>query len=99
MPSTRQLAAILFTDIAGYTAMMQRDEQSAIKMVKHHRAVLEKTVEEHEGDVIEYLRRWQSMHFYQHHKSHAMCSEYSATASGRTAGSFAHWSAYRRSNI
>jgi len=54
MPSTRQLAAILFTDIAGYTAMMQRDEQSAIKMVKHHRAVLEKTVEEFDGNVIEF---------------------------------------------
>ena len=54
MPSTRQLAAILFTDIAGYTAMMQRHEQSAIKMVKHHRAVLEKTVDEFEGNVIEF---------------------------------------------
>jgi len=54
MPSTRQLAAILFTDIAGYTAMMQRDEQSAITMVKHHRAVLEKTVAESNGEVIEF---------------------------------------------
>ncbi len=54
MPSTRQLAAILFTDIAGYTSMMQRDEQSAIKMVKHHRGVLEKTVKEFEGNVIEF---------------------------------------------
>ena len=54
MSATRQLAAILFTDIAGYTAMMQRDEQSAIKMVKHHRAVLEKTVDEFEGNVIEF---------------------------------------------
>ena len=54
MPSTRQLAAILFTDIAGYTSMMQRDEQSAIKMVKHHRAVLERTVAEFEGNVIEF---------------------------------------------
>ncbi len=54
MSSTRQLAAILFTDIAGYTAMMQRDEQSAIKMVKHHRAVLEKTVTDCEGDIIEF---------------------------------------------
>jgi len=44
----------LFTDIAGYTAMMQRHEQSAIKMVKHHRAVLEKTVDEFEGNVIEF---------------------------------------------
>jgi len=54
MSATRQLAAILFTDIAGYTAMMQRHEQSAIKMVKHHRAVLEKAVDEFEGNVIEF---------------------------------------------
>ena len=54
MPSTRQLAAILFTDIAGYTAMMQRNEQSAVAMVKHHRGVLEKTVSEFDGDVIEF---------------------------------------------
>src|SRR6185503_884663 len=54
MPSTRQLAAILFTDIAGYTAMMQRDEQSAVAMVKHHRAVLENVVSEFDGDVIEF---------------------------------------------
>jgi TolB-like protein/class 3 adenylate cyclase len=54
MPATRQLAAILFTDIAGYTAIMQEDEQLAIKLVKHHRLVLEKTVTDHEGDLIEY---------------------------------------------
>jgi TolB-like protein/class 3 adenylate cyclase len=54
MSSTRQLAAILFTDIAGYTAMMQRDEQLTITMVKQHRAVLEKTVAEFDGDVIEF---------------------------------------------
>jgi TolB-like protein/class 3 adenylate cyclase len=54
MSTTRQLAAILFTDIAGYTAMMQRDEQSAVAMVKHHRAVLEKIVAEFDGDVIEF---------------------------------------------
>ena len=54
MPSTRQLAAILFTDMVGYSAMMQRDEQRAIDLVKHHRTVLENTVAEHEGNVIEY---------------------------------------------
>jgi len=54
MASTRQLAAILFTDIVGYSAIMQQDEQTAINLVKHHRAVIEKTVAEHDGDVIEY---------------------------------------------
>jgi len=55
MSQSRQLAAILFTDIVGYTAIMQEDEQLAIKLIKHHRSVLEKTVADHEGDVIEYF--------------------------------------------
>jgi len=54
MSTTRQLAAILFTDIVGYSAMMQKDEQWAINLIRHHRSVLENTVTEHEGDVIEY---------------------------------------------
>jgi adenylate cyclase len=54
MSSTRQLAAILFTDIVGYSAIMQKDEQRAVNLVKHHRLVLEKTVADYEGDVIEY---------------------------------------------
>ena len=51
----RHLAAILFTDIVGYTATMQRDEQTAVTLVKRHRAVLEKSVTEHKGNVIEYF--------------------------------------------
>jgi adenylate cyclase len=54
MSSTRQLAAILFTDIVGYSAVMQEDEQKAVDLVKHHRTVLENTVAAHEGDVIDY---------------------------------------------
>ena len=54
MSTTRQLAAILFTDIVGYSAMMQKDEQRAIDLVRHHRTVLEATVTEHEGNLIEY---------------------------------------------
>ena len=32
MPQSRQLAAIMFTDIVGYTAMMQEDEASAMQL-------------------------------------------------------------------
>jgi hypothetical protein len=32
MPETRQLAAIMFTDIQGYTALMQQDESKAIEL-------------------------------------------------------------------
>ncbi|MBD0294121.1 MAG: hypothetical protein ICV84_02810 [Flavisolibacter sp.] len=31
MPSTRQLAAIMFTDIVGYTALMGEDEKKVFE--------------------------------------------------------------------
>jgi class 3 adenylate cyclase len=37
MPQSRQLAAIMFTDIAGYTALMGNDEQKAFDLLKKNR--------------------------------------------------------------
>jgi len=54
MLQQRQLAAIMFTDIVGYTDMMQKNEQQAVQVIKQHRSVLEKNVADHKGDVIEY---------------------------------------------
>jgi TolB-like protein/class 3 adenylate cyclase len=54
MSSTRQLAAIMFTDIVGYTAMMQADEQKAVAVIKHYNATLEKWVTHFNGQVINY---------------------------------------------
>ena len=34
MPQSRQLAAIMFTDIVGYTALMGDDEQKAFEFFK-----------------------------------------------------------------
>ncbi len=34
MPQSRQLAAIMFTDIVGYTALMGSDEQKAFQLLK-----------------------------------------------------------------
>ena len=39
----RQLAAIMFTDLTGYTAMMQEDEQKARVLRDKQRKALEKT--------------------------------------------------------
>ena len=52
--STRQLAAILFTDIVGYTTMMQRDEALALASVRRHHEVLEKTIPAHDGEIYQY---------------------------------------------
>jgi len=34
MPQTLQLAAIMFTDIVGHTALMGNDEQKAFEQIK-----------------------------------------------------------------
>ena len=50
-PQHRHLAAILFTDIVGYTSMMQKDEQGAVAIIKRHHSVMESTVAAHHGEV------------------------------------------------
>src|SRR5688500_6332776 len=52
--SKRHLAAILFTDIVGYTTMMQRDEALALTSVRRHHEVLEKTIPAHDGEIYQY---------------------------------------------
>src|SRR6476469_2358884 len=54
MGHQRQLAAILFTDIVGYTALMQENEQKAVALIKHYNSTLEKNVAIHEGKVLNY---------------------------------------------
>jgi TolB-like protein/class 3 adenylate cyclase/Flp pilus assembly protein TadD len=51
---SRQLAAILFTDIVGYTTMMQRDEDLALASVRRHHDVLEKTIPTFDGEIYQY---------------------------------------------
>lgn len=48
----RQLAAILFTDIAGYTGMMQVDEQKAVQVIQHYHTALEKWVNHFNGRIV-----------------------------------------------
>ena len=54
MEATRQLAAIMFTDMEGYTALMQKNEQAAIERRIRHREVFEKTMASHGGKIIQY---------------------------------------------
>jgi len=48
----RQLAAILFTDIVGYTAMMQKDEQNALAVTRHYIATLKQSAEVFHGKIL-----------------------------------------------
>ncbi len=50
-----KLAAILFADIAGYTAMMQENEQRALELLSRFKEVLEKTTPNHRGQVVHYF--------------------------------------------
>ena len=55
MSHTRQLVAIMFTDIQGYTAMMQRDEALTIKIRERHRKIFNYTTEEFNGKIVQYF--------------------------------------------
>ena len=48
----RHLAAILFTDIVGYTAMMQQDEQNAVSIARRYISVLKQFVPSHGGEIL-----------------------------------------------
>ena len=48
----RQLAAILFTDIVGYTALMQQNEENALLIMDRYTSVLNKLVTDHGGKIL-----------------------------------------------
>ncbi|MCK0190636.1 helix-turn-helix domain-containing protein [Arenibacter sp. F20364] len=50
----RRIAAIMFTDIVGYSALMQRDENAAAQMRTRHRQEFEKSHKLHNGDILQY---------------------------------------------
>ena len=54
MSQSRQLAAIMFTDIVGYTSMMQVNEEKAVAVIKHYNSSLEKLVSQYNGRVVNY---------------------------------------------
>ena len=57
MPSEpkRKLAAIMFTDMVGYTSLMQEDEPRARELIERHREILTPFVKKHDGEVLQYV--------------------------------------------
>ena len=52
MSVERKLAAIMFTDIAGYTATMSKDEAVAISLLNKKDSVLKPLIKEHNGTYV-----------------------------------------------
>jgi class 3 adenylate cyclase len=48
----RQLTAIMFTDIVGFTSLMQEDEARAKAVVLRHRESVTRSVEAHQGELL-----------------------------------------------
>ena len=55
MPSIRQLAAIMFTDIAGYTSLMGDDEEKAIDVLNKNRQIQKPLISQFQGTWIKEL--------------------------------------------
>jgi TolB-like protein/class 3 adenylate cyclase/tetratricopeptide (TPR) repeat protein len=54
MAQHRQLAAILFTDIEGYSSLVQQQEQLAARLGERHREILRKEHQHHGGRLIQH---------------------------------------------
>ena len=51
---TRQLAAVMFADMTGYTALMQQDEQRAKLLRDRQRRILQQMIHSYNGRIIQY---------------------------------------------
>ncbi|MCH8287738.1 MAG: hypothetical protein IID12_01350, partial [Candidatus Marinimicrobia bacterium] len=51
----RKLVAIMFTDMVGYTSLMQEDEEQARTLVQRQRNLLTPIVEKHDGTILQYV--------------------------------------------
>ena len=54
MSYARKLFTIMFTDIVGYTRLMQKSESEAINLRNRHREVFDNLHESYRGDIIQY---------------------------------------------
>ncbi len=54
MERTRQLAAIMFTDIQGYTSLMQENEEKGIEARDKHRRIFNSITEKYNGRILQY---------------------------------------------
>ena len=52
LPADRRLAAIMFTDIVGYSKIMSSDEAKAVAILKEKNSILEPLISNHKGNLV-----------------------------------------------
>ncbi len=55
MSEIRKLATIVFADIAGYTSLMQKDEDQALDFLNQFKEILESNTSRHGGQLVQYF--------------------------------------------
>lgn len=65
----RRLAAIILTDMVGFTALMQEDEHRAKSIRDRHRDALRESIEQHGGEIVQFYGDGTLRIFVRHHKS------------------------------
>ena len=51
----RKLAAIMFTDIEGFTKLMQHDESQALQLLERHRKIYAQYISQFKGRIVKYM--------------------------------------------
>ena len=54
-PQQRRLAAIMFSDICGYSRIMGADEEQALELVEKHNGIIQSGADQHGGTIIKKL--------------------------------------------
>ena len=55
MSKKRLLAAVMFTDIEGYTSLMSHSEEDALQIRERHRSTFENTTAAYNGEIVQYF--------------------------------------------
>ena len=53
--TVRKLAAIMFTDMVGFTSLMQTDEKTGLQKRARHKEVIENTHKKYNGEIVQYF--------------------------------------------
>ena len=81
--ATRRLAAILATDVAGYSRLMGADEEGTLNRLKAHRRLqVDPKIREHHGRIVKTTGDGMLVEFFERRRCGALCRR-DTTVDGR----------------